>query len=98
MSGLMTSCFNFKQLDVFSEVPLKGNPLAVVLGADEISDERMAAFANWTNLSNGPSRKAPAAEHRACIWTGFFLPTMAARGLSQNRIAPPKSCATPATH
>lgn len=43
--------FNFKQVDVFSREPLLGNPLAVVLDADELSDERMAAFARWTNLS-----------------------------------------------
>jgi PhzF family phenazine biosynthesis protein len=30
---------------------LLGNPLAVVIGADVLSDEQMAAFANWTNLS-----------------------------------------------
>ncbi|SIR87477.1 phenazine biosynthesis protein PhzF family [Pseudomonas sp. A214] len=72
MSGLMTSCFNFKQLDVFSEVPLKGNPLAVVLGADEISDERMAAFANWTNLSETTFLLAPQhpeADYRVRIFT-----------------------------
>src|SRR5471032_2801001 len=43
--------FPFKQVDVFSRVALKGNPLAVVFGADELSDEQMAAFATWTNLS-----------------------------------------------
>jgi len=43
--------FDFKQLDVFSGVALKGNPLAVVLGADSLSDQQMADFANWTNLS-----------------------------------------------
>lgn len=41
----------FQQVDVFSQEPLKGNPVAVVLGADGLSDEEMAAFANWTNLS-----------------------------------------------
>lgn len=43
--------FDFKQLDVFSSVSLKGNPLAVVLGADSLSDQQMADFAKWTNLS-----------------------------------------------
>lgn len=43
--------FDFKQLDVFSRVSLKGNPLAVVLGADSLTDQQMADFANWTNLS-----------------------------------------------
>jgi PhzF family phenazine biosynthesis protein len=43
--------FVFHQLDVFSSQPLLGNPLAVVHGADGLSDETMAAFARWTNLS-----------------------------------------------
>ena len=38
--------FDFQQLDVFSRVPLKGNPLAVVLGADSFTDQQMADFAN----------------------------------------------------
>lgn len=41
----------FTQLDVFSAVPLMGNPLAVVHRADGLSDAQMARFANWTNLS-----------------------------------------------
>ena len=41
----------FHQLDVFTAEPLLGNPLAVVHAADGLSDERMAAFARWTNLS-----------------------------------------------
>ncbi len=41
----------FHQLDVFSAVPLKGNPLAVVHAAQGLDDATMAAFARWTNLS-----------------------------------------------
>jgi PhzF family phenazine biosynthesis protein len=41
----------FSQLDVFSAVPLLGNPLAVVHDGCGLSDEQMAAFARWTNLS-----------------------------------------------
>ncbi len=41
----------FHQLDVFSAVPLKGNPLAVVHAAQGLSDDTLAAFARWTNLS-----------------------------------------------
>jgi PhzF family phenazine biosynthesis protein len=41
----------FKQVDVFTAVPLLGNPVAVVLDADGLSDAEMHAFANWTNLS-----------------------------------------------
>ena len=41
----------FRQVDVFTEVPYQGNPLAVVLGADGLTTEHMQRFANWTNLS-----------------------------------------------
>jgi PhzF family phenazine biosynthesis protein len=41
----------FAQVDVFSEIPVRGNPVAVVLDAEGLSDEAMAAFARWTNLS-----------------------------------------------
>jgi PhzF family phenazine biosynthesis protein len=41
----------FTQLDVFTDTPLKGNPLAVVHGASGLSDAQMQAFARWTNLS-----------------------------------------------
>ena len=45
------SDFAFQQVDVFTSRPLLGNPLAVVLGADELTDAQMAALASWTNLS-----------------------------------------------
>lgn len=41
----------FRQVDVFASAPFLGNPLAVVVGADDLSDEQMAQIANWTNLS-----------------------------------------------
>ncbi len=41
----------FSQLDVFSSVPLLGNPLAVVHDAGGLRDAEMAALARWTNLS-----------------------------------------------
>ena len=41
----------FKQVDVFTSVPLLGNPVAVVLEASGMNDAEMQAFANWTNLS-----------------------------------------------
>jgi PhzF family phenazine biosynthesis protein len=41
----------FKQVDVFTEVPYRGNPLAVVLDAEGLSDAQMQHFTNWTNLS-----------------------------------------------
>jgi PhzF family phenazine biosynthesis protein len=41
----------FYQLDVFSAVPFKGNPLAVIAEADGLDDAQMQTIANWTNLS-----------------------------------------------
>jgi PhzF family phenazine biosynthesis protein len=41
----------FRQVDVFTTTPYRGNPLAVVLGADGLSTDQMSRFANWTNLS-----------------------------------------------
>ncbi len=41
----------FRQVDVFTATPYLGNPLAVVLGAAGLTDEQMAQFASWTNLS-----------------------------------------------
>ncbi len=38
-------------VDVFTERPLLGNPVAVVLGADELDSVTMQAVARWTNLS-----------------------------------------------
>ena len=40
----------FLQLDVFADRPGNGNPLAVVLDADGLSDEAMQAIARWTRL------------------------------------------------
>lgn len=64
--------FDFKQVDVFSHVALKGNPLAVVFGADSLSDERMSAFAAWTNLSETTfilEPQDPRADYRVRIFT-----------------------------
>lgn len=41
----------FKQVDVFTAVPMRGNPLAVIFDADGLSDADMRAIAHWTNLS-----------------------------------------------
>jgi len=41
----------FKQVDVFTPVPFKGNPLAVVFEADDLDGAQMQAIARWTNLS-----------------------------------------------
>ena len=41
----------FKQVDVFTSVPLRGNPVAVILDADGLDDTTMQRLAAWTNLS-----------------------------------------------
>ena len=68
----------FHQVDVFTAVPLRGNPLAVVHAAQGLNDATMAAFARWTNLSETtfllPPRDA-AADYRVRIFTpGGELP------------------------
>jgi PhzF family phenazine biosynthesis protein len=62
----------FRQVDVFTDVPYLGNPLAVVLDADGLSDDQMARFANWTNLSETTFVLPPqdaAADYRVRIFT-----------------------------
>jgi len=66
------SAHRFTQLDVFTERALAGNPLAVVHGADDLDDARMAAFARWTNLSETTFLLAPTepgADYRVRIFT-----------------------------
>lgn len=41
----------FKQVDVFTQQPFKGNPLAVILEANGLTDAQMQNIARWTNLS-----------------------------------------------
>jgi PhzF family phenazine biosynthesis protein len=41
----------FQQVDVFTAVPYRGNPVAVVLDGRDLSTEAMQAFTDWTNLS-----------------------------------------------
>jgi PhzF family phenazine biosynthesis protein len=68
----------FHQLDVFTAVPLKGNPLAVVHAAQGLDDATLAAFARWTNLSETTFLLPPidpAADYRVRIFTpGGELP------------------------
>lgn len=66
------SRYPFKQVDVFSRQALKGNPLAVVLDADGLGEDTMAAFAHWTNLSETTfvlSPQHPEADYRLRIFT-----------------------------
>ncbi len=64
--------FAFQQVDVFTAVPLLGNPLAVVRAADALTDAQMAAFARWTNLSETTFLLTPTvaeADYRVRIFT-----------------------------
>lgn len=62
----------FKQVDVFADSPFKGNPVAVVLDAADMSDEALAAMARWTNLSETTfvlPPTDPRADYRVRIFT-----------------------------
>jgi trans-2,3-dihydro-3-hydroxyanthranilate isomerase len=43
--------FRYRQVDVFTDTPLRGNPLAVFLDADGLTDDEMQAVAREMNLS-----------------------------------------------
>jgi PhzF family phenazine biosynthesis protein len=43
---IVMATYAFQQVDVFTAVPFKGNPLAVVVGADNLTEQQMAAIAN----------------------------------------------------
>lgn len=47
----MTRTFRFTQLDVFTDTPTMGNPLAVVHDATGLATTDMQRFTDWTNLS-----------------------------------------------
>ena len=72
----------FQQVDVFTATPLRGNPLAVVLDGEGLSDAQMQAFAAWTQLSETsfvlpptPEGRAGGADYRVRIFTpGGELP------------------------
>ena len=72
----------FRQVNVFSPALTGGNPVAVVHDADGLTDDQMAAFARWTNLSETTFLLTPTdagrdggADYRVRIWTpGGELP------------------------
>jgi PhzF family phenazine biosynthesis protein len=68
----------FKQVDVFTSTPYLGNPVAVVLTGNGLSDTEMASFARWTNLSETTFLLPPVnplADYRLRIFTpGSELP------------------------
>lgn len=62
----------FRLVDVFAAQSFKGNPLAVVVGADGLSDTQMSEIANWTNLSETTFLLDPVhpdADYRVRIFT-----------------------------
>ncbi len=62
----------FRQVDVFTAEPYKGNPVAVVHDADGMSEEAMQQFAHWTNLSETTFLLEPTdanADYRVRIFT-----------------------------
>jgi len=66
------SSHRYFQLDVFSHRPGGGNPLGVVVGADDWSDAAMQAFAAWTDIVETTFLLAPTtsdASYRLRIFT-----------------------------
>lgn len=62
----------FKQVDVFGSEPYLGNPLAVVLEAEGLSDSQLQRFARWTNLAETTFLLPPTdsrADYRVRIFT-----------------------------
>jgi PhzF family phenazine biosynthesis protein len=62
----------FAQVDVFTTVPLMGNPVAVVLDGEGLTTEQMQAMAAWTNLSETTFVLPPTqagADYRVRIFT-----------------------------
>jgi PhzF family phenazine biosynthesis protein len=55
----------FKQVDVFTAQPYRGNPLAVVLDGSGLDTAAMQHFTNWTNLSECTFLLPPTDEGRA---------------------------------
>lgn len=68
----MTAARRFAQVDVFGRAPYMGNPVAVILDAEDVDTARMQRIARWTNLSETtfvlpPTR--PEADYRLRIFT-----------------------------
>jgi PhzF family phenazine biosynthesis protein len=64
---------SFAQVDVFTDIPYRGNPVAVVLDGGGLGDDEMQRFANWTNLSETTfvlPPQAAGADYRVRIFTG----------------------------
>jgi len=60
----------FKQVDVFTDRPFLGNPVAVVVGAEGLDTAAMQRIACWTNLSETTFLlKSTKADYRLRIFT-----------------------------
>ena len=62
----------FIQCDVFSPIPTQGNGLAVIVDAEELSDDQLQTFAAWTNLAETTFMLPPTdptADYRLRIFT-----------------------------
>jgi PhzF family phenazine biosynthesis protein len=63
LSGILAGMQRpFRQVDVFTTTPYRGNPVAVVLDGEGLSAQEMQRFAHWTNLSETTFVLAPSAE------------------------------------
>jgi PhzF family phenazine biosynthesis protein len=64
--------YSFKQVDVFTDKPFRGNPVAVILGAADLTTAEMQRIATWTNLSETtfvlPPTTAATADYRLRIF------------------------------
>jgi PhzF family phenazine biosynthesis protein len=67
------TAYPFRQVDVFPGSALGGNPVAVVLDADDLDDATMRDFARWTNLSETTFVLRPVHE-RASYRLRIFTP------------------------
>ena len=63
----------FKQVDVFTGVRFKGNPVAVVLQGDGLTTAQMHQFANWTHLSE-TTFVVPVTDPKADYHVRIFTP------------------------
>lgn len=63
----------FKQVDVFTQKPFWGNPVAVVIGAEGLTPEGMQWIATWTNVSE-TTFLVPPSSNRADYRLRIFAP------------------------
>jgi trans-2,3-dihydro-3-hydroxyanthranilate isomerase len=70
-----TMRLNYQLMDVFTDTPLEGNPLAVVHKADMLLDDQMQAVAREFNLSETVFLCKPSSERQAAN-VRIFTPTV----------------------